>query len=1182
MDNAIGLGIILSLQDKASSGLDAVRKKMTALRDVSKEMVKQFDIGARQMIAGFASIAAGAKVLGVLDKMLGTSVDTAADFEQAMARVGAVSGATGADFEALSKQARDLGRDTQYSATQAANSQELLARAGFQTNEIISAMPGLLNMAAAEGMDLANAADIASSALRGFGMSADEMNRVADVLAKTSSASNTSISILGESLKYVAKPAAALGFEIEQVNAMLGVMANAGIKGSMAGTSLKAAFLRLSKEPKQVAKALAELGVQSLTAQGDLRPLPELMLDLANKMKDMGKGVRMKYLANIFGAEAASGMLAIMESAVDTSDKGLSALERALYGCSGAAKQMADRMNATAQGAIKRLESASEGLRIVIGNHLLPVYTEAIDLMAQFKSWLTQTIEEHPILAKAVIGLTTAVLGLAGGALILVGALVSIGGMIKIWPLMRDMAGLALTHIKNQARSAIKALTGIKVPVVGMIALAGALYYAWRKNLFGIRDMVEAVTQGFKLAWSAGTDGIAEIDEELVNKLKKSGVFDYAVLLGQVFFRIRKFWDGLVKGFQEGLDFIKSSFKLLGDIFFPFIKGGEALLKFLGILKPVADSYTSTWEAWGQLIGRITPAILTVIAAFKGMRIIKFIFADIRKAVLGVFHIISAHPFAAIITGLVALGIYLYTHWNEIKAYFKDMWGKIKEWGTATADWIEDKWKAFGKWWDSWKLSDIFDILGKYVDDVIAEIKQKWENFKTWLSNLFANLNPFNWEIPSWLGGGKAGENQVNNAFSALNGSTYTPPSIVPAQNANGGIINSPVLSWVGEAGREAIIPLENREKGVPLWIEAGYELGMLPSSNTTVNNTNIEHSVLRETLDKIIKTNAERSVLNSNRSATHDTSKTSLLQKLTNTVSPILLQPDTEFTVRTGTEQILQQHNNTAKTTARNYSESYNVVDQVINTLMPKVEAPVKIEREQPVQQMNSYSPDLSKYDITTQATKNLALDTRPEQILQQQVISNNSSEVKTYDALSQVINALKSQAITSISTSSMSSLTQEAPLKLITSIPSLMTGASEKEYETITVPIFPHATGGIFSTPHIGLVAEAGSEAIIPLENKARGIPLLMSAANELMGDTIMGDSSQMLVQHMYNQAALNNQYSSNEISAMGSNRVSDSKVTVNVDVKPADVYIDSERIGRISFRWSERQSIRRGLGS
>ncbi len=433
---------------------------MTVLRDVSQDMVKRFDEGAKQLVAGIASMVAGVKTFGVLQNTFGASVTTAADFEQAMARVGAVSGATGEDFERLAQQARDLGRDTQYSAIQVAASQESLARAGFQTNEIISAMPGLLNMAAAEGMDLANAADIASSAIRGFGLDASEAGRVADALAKTSASSNTSIALLGESLKYVAPIAKGLGFSIEQTNAMLGVMANAGIKGTLAGNALKAAFLRLSQEPKAVAKALGELGVKAKTAEGDMKPFPELMKELSAKMEDMGKADKLGLLSKIFGTAASSGMLAIMDGVANGS---LPELEQALYNCSGAAQQMAERMNATAKGAMLRLESASEGLRIVIGNHLLPVYTWLIDKMAQFKSWLTQLIEAHPIISKAVIYLTTALISLSGAALLVVGALMSISGLMKMWPLLKVLAVSALSNIRAQTRLALASFTKLSL-----------------------------------------------------------------------------------------------------------------------------------------------------------------------------------------------------------------------------------------------------------------------------------------------------------------------------------------------------------------------------------------------------------------------------------------------------------------------------------------------------------------------------------------------------------------------------------------------------------------------------------------------------------------------------------------------------------------------------------------------
>lgn len=267
---------------------------------------------------------------------LGAPVMQAAEFEQASARLNAVAFSGGGrnkeedekSFKALKAQARQLGRDTQFTAVQAAQSQENLARAGFNANEIISAMPGLLDMAAAEGMDLANAADIMASSLRGFGLAASDVGRVSNILAQTSAASNSSIAGLGESLKYVAPVAKGLGVSIEETNAMLCIMANAGIKGSQGGTALRAAFTRLSKEPKAVAKALGALGISARDAQGNMREIPELMQALNNKMKNMGSADKMKYLSNIFGSEAASGMLAVMEAAVDGSLQKLTRLNR--------------------------------------------------------------------------------------------------------------------------------------------------------------------------------------------------------------------------------------------------------------------------------------------------------------------------------------------------------------------------------------------------------------------------------------------------------------------------------------------------------------------------------------------------------------------------------------------------------------------------------------------------------------------------------------------------------------------------------------------------------------------------------------------------------------------------------------------------------------------------------------
>ncbi|MBR1437150.1 MAG: phage tail tape measure protein, partial [Synergistaceae bacterium] len=289
-------GIATKQLTEHQAQLEAQTKRVTDAQNRLKAAQANFEAARQQLswnnIKGDIMTSAG------LAYSLYKPMKQAADFESAMARVNAVAftglgksdsqkALDAEEFQKLQEQARELGRATQYTAVQVANTQEVLVRAGFKSNEVISAMPGLLSMAAAEGMDLSSAADIAASTLRGFQLSADQSGRVADVLAQTSAASNTSIAGLGESMKMVAPVAASLGVSIEQTSAMLGVMANNGIKGTESGTALRNAFLRLSQEPKAVAESLSQLGIASRTADGNMRSLPSIMLALSKRMKDI-------------------------------------------------------------------------------------------------------------------------------------------------------------------------------------------------------------------------------------------------------------------------------------------------------------------------------------------------------------------------------------------------------------------------------------------------------------------------------------------------------------------------------------------------------------------------------------------------------------------------------------------------------------------------------------------------------------------------------------------------------------------------------------------------------------------------------------------------------------------------------------------------------------------------------
>ena len=203
------------------------------------------------------------------------AVKAGSDFEAQMSRVKAISGAAGTEFEKLKDQAIQLGADTSFSASQAAEGMENLAAAGFTTNEIMEAMPGLLDMAAASGEDLANSSEIAASTLRGFGLEAEEAGHVADVLAENANRTNAAVSDTGEAMKYVAPLARAAGISFEETAAAIGIMANAGIKGSQAGTTLRGAISRLSKPTDDMRDAMEELGISFYDSNGKMKSLSE-------------------------------------------------------------------------------------------------------------------------------------------------------------------------------------------------------------------------------------------------------------------------------------------------------------------------------------------------------------------------------------------------------------------------------------------------------------------------------------------------------------------------------------------------------------------------------------------------------------------------------------------------------------------------------------------------------------------------------------------------------------------------------------------------------------------------------------------------------------------------------------------------------------------------------------------
>ena len=284
------------------------------------------------------------------------------DFEAAMSKVSAISGAAGKDLTALTDKAKEMGASTKFSASESASALQYMAMAGWKTEDMLEGIGGIMSLAAADGLDLATTSDIVTDALTAFGMKATDSSHFADVLAKASSSANTNVSMLGESFKYVAPLAGAMGYSAEDVSVALGLMANASIKGSMAGTSLKTALSNLTSPTKQMQEVMDKYGVSIADAEGKALPLSDVLIQLREKFGGLSEAEQTAAASTLFGKEAMSGMLAI----INASESDFENLTNNINNADGAAQSMADTMQDNLQGQITILKSALEGLGIEI------------------------------------------------------------------------------------------------------------------------------------------------------------------------------------------------------------------------------------------------------------------------------------------------------------------------------------------------------------------------------------------------------------------------------------------------------------------------------------------------------------------------------------------------------------------------------------------------------------------------------------------------------------------------------------------------------------------------------------------------------------------------------------------------------------------------------------------------
>lgn len=370
-------GTIKILTDLDASGFE---KGISKLGSLTKT-------GLSILTKGVAAVSAG------LTAASGYAVKVGSDFESGMSEVAAISGASGKALQALADKAKEMGSTTKFSATESAEALKYMAMAGWDTDKMLSGLPGVMNLAAASGENLGTVSDIVTDSMTAFGMAADEAGHFADVLAQASSKSNTNVALMGETFKYVAPVAGALGYSAEDAAVAIGLMANSGIKGSQAGTALRSTLSRLAKPTDEVEAAMETLGISLTDSEGNMKSLGEVILDMRKGFKNLTKDQQAQYAASIAGQEGMSGLLAI----VNASDGDFNTLTEAIQNSDGAAQSMADTMQDNLKGAVTIAKSALEGLGITVYEEISTPMKNAVETATEYTGQLQRAFEAKGI-----------------------------------------------------------------------------------------------------------------------------------------------------------------------------------------------------------------------------------------------------------------------------------------------------------------------------------------------------------------------------------------------------------------------------------------------------------------------------------------------------------------------------------------------------------------------------------------------------------------------------------------------------------------------------------------------------------------------------------------------------------------------------------------------------------------
>ena len=682
---------------------EQANQSATALQKISATGEKLQEVGGK--IEG-----AGKKLLPVTATVtaLGTaSVKTAADFEAAMSKVAAVSGATGSDLEALSKKAREMGSKTKFSASEATEAMNYMAMAGWKTEDMLSGIEGVMNLAAASGEDLATTSDIVTDALTAFGLSAQDSGHFADVLAAASSNANTNVSMMGETFKYCAPIAGALGFSVEDTAEAIGLMANAGIKSTQAGTSLRTIMTNLSGEVKICGENIGEVTVATTNADGSMRDLSDILADCRTAFSGLSESEKAAAAESLVGKNAMSGFLALMNAG----EGDIAKLSGAIDNCNGAAQSMADTMNNNLEGQLTILKSQLQELAISFGEILLPAVKKIVGWVQGF----IDVLNSLPDGVKETIVTVALIAAALGPVLIIIGKIITaVGTIMTIVPKVVGVIKAVKTAFL--ALNATMLANPIVLIIAAIAALVAAFIYLWNN------------CDEFRQFWIDLWESIKEIAVAVWEALKEFFVAAWEFIKTTA----ETVWNGLASFFTGLWEGIKNTFTTVVNAISTFLSTMWNTIKSVAetIWNAISTFFTTIWNGIKTVVTTVVTAISTFLTT--AWNTIKTVITTVLNAIKTVFSTVWNAIKNVITTVINGIKNTITTVWNGIKNTVTTVVNAIK---TAVST-------AFSAMWNGIKntISGIYNTIKNGFTNAVNFIKNLASSAFSWGADIINGI----------------------------------------------------------------------------------------------------------------------------------------------------------------------------------------------------------------------------------------------------------------------------------------------------------------------------------------------------------------------------------------------------------------------------------------------------------